>query len=72
MALLTRWPILIWAGAALLGWISGEMLASDPWLIARFGDAFVHQIELPAAFVCTGLVVAVGYFLRRRSSEQQT
>ena len=72
MALLTRWPILIWAGAALLGWISGEMLASDPWLIERFGDAFVHRIELPAALVCTGLVVAVGYFLRRRSSEQRT
>jgi len=72
MALLTRWPILVWAGAALLGWISGEMLASDPWLIGRFGDSFVHQIELPAALVCTGLVVAMGYFLRRRSSEQRT
>jgi len=30
MALLTRLPILVWAGAALLGWISGEVIASDP------------------------------------------
>ena len=30
MALLTRLPILIWAGAALLGWIAGEVIATDP------------------------------------------
>jgi YjbE family integral membrane protein len=70
MALLTRLPILIWAGAALLGWIAGEMFVSDPWLIGRFGDPFVHQIELPSALVCAAFVVAVGYFLRRRSGEQ--
>lgn len=32
VALLTRFPILIWAGAALLGWISGELLATEPAL----------------------------------------
>jgi YjbE family integral membrane protein len=30
MALLTRMPILVWAGAALLGWIAGEVIATDP------------------------------------------
>jgi YjbE family integral membrane protein len=30
MALLDRLPILIWAGAALLGWIAGEVMATDP------------------------------------------
>ena len=30
MALLDRFPILIWAGAALLGWIVGEVIATDP------------------------------------------
>src|SRR3954453_13696592 len=30
MALLTRLPILVWAGAALLGWIAGEVIATDP------------------------------------------
>jgi YjbE family integral membrane protein len=27
--LLTRFPILVWAGAALLGWIAGELVVSD-------------------------------------------
>lgn len=30
MALLTRLPILVWAGAILLGWIAGDVIATDP------------------------------------------
>ncbi|HZA00846.1 MAG TPA: TerC family protein, partial [Hyphomicrobiaceae bacterium] len=30
MALLDRFPILVWAGAALLGWIVGEVIVTDP------------------------------------------
>ncbi len=29
MSLLTRYPVLVWAGAALLGWIAGELLVTD-------------------------------------------
>jgi YjbE family integral membrane protein len=32
MAILEKFPILIWAGAALLGWIAGGLMASDPFL----------------------------------------
>ena len=69
MGLLARFPILVWAGAALLGWISGEMLVSDPWLIEQLGETLSHRLELPVAFLCAGLVLAVGFILRRRSSE---
>lgn len=30
MVVLTRLPFLVWAGAALLGWIAGEVIATDP------------------------------------------
>ena len=30
MALLDRFPILVWAGAALLGWVAGDIMAVDP------------------------------------------
>src|SRR5881392_551131 len=30
MALLTRLPALVWAGAGLLGWIAGDVIATDP------------------------------------------
>jgi YjbE family integral membrane protein len=36
-SLLTRYPILVWAGAALLGWVAGELLATEP--------ALAHAVE---------------------------
>jgi predicted tellurium resistance membrane protein TerC len=35
--LLDRFPIIAWGGAALLGWIAGEMIAAEP-LIDRWLD----------------------------------
>ncbi len=43
MALLDRFPILIWAGAALLGWVAGDMLLSDVAITSRIGGADVAQ-----------------------------
>jgi YjbE family integral membrane protein len=68
MALLARFPILVWAGAALLGWVAGDMLISDPWLVGRLGEALVHRLELPVAAVCAVLVVGLGYLLNRRAA----
>lgn len=33
LSLLERFPAFVWAGAALLGWIAGDMLVSDPFLV---------------------------------------
>src|SRR5262249_25225683 len=53
MALLDRYPILVWAGAALLGWIVGEVIATDPviegYLVGRFGAEGAHYIMLFSA-----------------------
>jgi YjbE family integral membrane protein len=41
MALLNRLPVLVWAGAALLGWIAGDVIATDPAVspvLQRFFD----------------------------------
>lgn len=64
--LLTRFPVLVWAGAALLGWVAGGMFDSDPWLIARFGEALLQQLEYPAAILGALLVLALGYFFKSR------
>jgi YjbE family integral membrane protein len=59
--LLDRIPILIWAGAALLGWIAGETIASDPALAhwtAFFGEKISQQVEFAAAGA--GALLAIG------------
>ena len=40
MALLEKLPVLVWAGAALLGWIAGEVIATDPGVAPRLHTLF--------------------------------
>jgi YjbE family integral membrane protein len=40
MALLTRLPILVWLGAALLGWVAGEVIATDPAVLPQMHKLF--------------------------------
>jgi predicted tellurium resistance membrane protein TerC len=69
MALLDRFPILVWAGAALLGWIVGEVIATDPvivrYLEPRLGGEGFHYVVLFAALLGAILVLIVGALWRR-------
>ena len=69
MGLLDRFPILVWAGAALLGWIVGEVIATnsgiEPWIVAQVGPEGVHLVELASAAVGAVLVLIVGGLWRR-------
>jgi YjbE family integral membrane protein len=53
MLLLTRLPILVWAGAALLGWIAGEVIATDPALHSLMSvfDAFGAKLDVGLALL---------------------
>ncbi len=44
MALLTRLPILVWGGAALLGWIAGGVIATDPAIEVQLADLFAGPL----------------------------
>jgi len=69
MVLIDRLPILVWLGAALLGWIAGGAVASDPavsdYLIGAFGESFFRDVEWVTAGVGTLLVIAAGALWRR-------
>jgi YjbE family integral membrane protein len=76
MSLLDRFPILVWAGAALLGWIVGEVIATDPvsvgYLTSNFGAATAHKIEYIAAAVGAVLVLLVGGLWRRSKAPAES
>jgi YjbE family integral membrane protein len=68
VALLDRFPVLVWAGAALLGWIAGGVIATDPAVsgyAAQLGLRFVEQSEFAAAASGALLVIAVGGLWRQ-------
>ena len=39
MALLERYRVLVWGGGALLGWVAGDVMVTDPALAGWFSEA---------------------------------
>ena len=71
MTILTYFPLIIWAGAALLGWIAGEVIASDPIIAdyaATFGSGAAEKTKLLCAFA--GMVGTVGACLVSRARQR--
>jgi YjbE family integral membrane protein len=83
--LLTRLPILIWVGAGLLGWIAGQMIVSDPGVLAYAKDyvpqwldpaagklAVLPWVKYAAAIIGTAFVVLLALMLRRGRHDEAT
>jgi YjbE family integral membrane protein len=66
LKVMDRFPLIITLGAALLGFLAGEMMFTDPAVTARFGD-IAREIVDAAGIVGAALVVAVGIWLQRRA-----
>ena len=65
LKLMERFPIIITIGAALLGWVAGEMAFSDP-SISGWTETH-HNLHLIPPVLCALLVVAAGKFLQGKN-----
>jgi len=65
LKVMERFPIIIVAGAGLLGFLAGEMLLTDPALVARIGELPHWQVNAGGA-IGAALVVILGWTLQRR------
>ena len=65
MNVLDRFPIVVWAGAALLGWIAGEIIAKDPLFTANLDPAAAHTVWMVGATLGALFVVCAGLVRRR-------
>ena len=63
-----RFPIIITIGAALLGFLAGEMLLTDPAVVTRFG-AMSEQTVTFGGVLGAVLVVALGTYLTKRQKK---
>jgi len=66
LKVMERLPIIITLGAALLGFLAGEMIFTDPAVSARFGELSPDVVN-GAGAVGAVLVVAGGLWLQRRA-----
>jgi YjbE family integral membrane protein len=72
MKLMERFPILVWAGAGLLGWVAGDIMAKDGALAMWFSPAVTGLLHNWAGAVGAVFVLGLGYLLMRsrRRTEQ--
>jgi predicted tellurium resistance membrane protein TerC len=69
LKVMERFPIIITLGAALLGFLAGEMLLTDPAVVARFGEISDAVVNAAGA-VGAAIVVATGLWLQRRAQRK--
>ena len=67
LKLMERWPIIITIGAALLGWVAGEMAITDP-LISGWVEANAHYLHWVVPPLGAVFVVLLGKWLAARAT----
>jgi YjbE family integral membrane protein len=65
LALLERFPIIVWGGAGILGWVAGNIFISDPIVVGLISNFPAERVELAAQVVGAVIVVGSGYIWRR-------
>jgi len=75
LKVIERFPAIVWAGAALLGFIAGEISVTDPAVVGWFAEQEAalglggHRLQVLAGAVGAALVLGVGkVLLSRRAS----
>lgn len=69
LKLMDRYPIIITIGAALLGWVAGEMAITDP-LVKDWINANMAWLHYVAPAVGALFVVLLGRYLAARASQE--
>ena len=70
ITLLQRYPVLVWAGAALLGWVAGSLIVSDPGWHGVMGAWPILVDEVVGGSVGVALVLGLSVVLRQRAHAQ--
>ena len=69
LKVMERFPVIITAGAALLGWLAGEMMSTDPAIRHWFVEVPESAVRI-AGVIGAVLVVIVGKLLQRRAKSR--
>lgn len=62
---LGKFPLFVWGGAAMLGWVAGELLVEDPLWLRYLGQAPDEKAEYAVASICALFVVALSWLILR-------
>ena len=70
MYILNRFPLLVWAGAGLLGWVAASMMLADPVVTDHVDAGLIQQFHLHANVIGVLVVLAYGYVVKQSRKKQ--
>ncbi len=65
LAIIERFPIVIWGGGALLGWIAGGLLPDDPAVAIYIPESMAYWLDVACGIAGAIIVVSTGLYLVR-------
>jgi predicted tellurium resistance membrane protein TerC len=72
ITMLERFPWLVWVGAGLLGFVAGELLASEPAIQPYMGGMSEHTAEYVLGAIGVAIVLGLGAMLRKKHKEAES
>jgi YjbE family integral membrane protein len=72
LAIIERFPIVIWGGGALLGWIAGGLLPDDPMVASYISEAAKETVDVVCGVVGAIFVVLTGLYLVRSRTPSES
>jgi len=69
--LMERFPVLVWGGAAILGWVAGDIFAGDTFVLSLLGSIDPELLSYVASAVGAVIVVGSGLVWRRMHAAPQ-
>ena len=72
MFILNRFPILVWVGSALLGWVAGDMILADPAWSDYVDQSLLHSLQKPVGVLGVLFVLGFSYIHRHLQKSAPT
>ncbi len=66
LAFLDKFPVIIWFGGALLGWIAGSMFSTDAWMLDQF--PMLANYHTLSCIVGAAIVVAIAWCFKKKKT----
>jgi YjbE family integral membrane protein len=63
--LMNRFPLIIWLGGGVLGWVAMRMILDDPWVLDWLGHALAQTLHHTAPYVLGVGIAALGWWNAR-------
>ena len=63
--LMNRWPLIIWLGGGVLGFVAVDLILRDGWVIAALG-AWLAAAHRLAPYGCAAVIAALGWWWSKR------